>query len=122
MHCSVNPPSDKNLILSQHTNNILREKNSDHNQGLNCVRFYFLQYFFSLSSFPAFTAELNINQHVTAEQMREIVLIKAVTQRIVEMCADFSTNDARLNSRRDFIMAVAKDKFASGPEFINASR
>ncbi|WP_147245596.1 hypothetical protein [Pseudochrobactrum asaccharolyticum] len=82
----------------------------------------FFAYFFSLSSFPAFTAELNINQHVTAEQMREIVLIKAVTQRIVEMCADFSTNDARLNSRRDFIMAVAKDKFASGPEFINASR
>lgn len=53
--------------------------------------------------------------------MRETVLIKAVTQRIVEMCADFTADDTKLNSRRDLIMAVAKDQFASGQEFMNVS-
>lgn len=75
----------------------------------------------SFFSFPALTAELSINQRVTAEQMRETVLIKAITQRIVELCADFKADDTKLNSRRDLIMATAKNQFASGQEFMDAA-
>ena len=75
----------------------------------------------SFFSSPALTAELNINQRVTAEQMRETVLIKAITQRIVEMCADFTADDTKLNSRRDLIMATAKSQFSSGQAFMNAA-
>lgn len=75
----------------------------------------------SFFSSPALTAELSINQRVTAEQMRETVLIKAITQRIVEMCADFKADDTKLNSRRDLIMTTAKSQFASGQEFMDAA-
>jgi hypothetical protein len=75
----------------------------------------------SFFSSPALTSELSINQRVTAEQMRETVLIKAITQRIIEMCADFKADDTKLNSRRDLIMATAKSQFTSGQEFMDAA-
>jgi len=80
-----------------------------------------LAFLLSFFSAPALTSELSINQRVTAEQMRETVLMKAITQRIVEMCADFNADDAKLNDQRDLIMATAKSQFASSQAFMNAA-
>lgn len=72
-------------------------------------------------SSSAFSANLSIQQLVTAERMKEIVFSKAITQRIVELCADFTADDEKLNAQRDAIMTVAKTMFSSGQEFMEAA-
>lgn len=53
--------------------------------------------------------------------MRETVLAKAVTQRIVDLCADFTANEDKLSARRDAVMTIAKTMFPSGQVFMEAA-
>lgn len=106
------------FIIDQHNTGHKKKPQRRHQLRKIPLTAVLLLFFFSS---PVLAADLNIHQHVTAAQMRETVLMKAITQRIAEMCADFTADDAKLNARRDLIMTAAKSQFASGQEFMNAA-
>jgi len=81
----------------------------------------FLILIWPILSTTVHAADLTVGQQVTAAQMRDTVLAKAVTQRIVELCADFTADEAKLSARRDAVMAIAKTMFPSGKVFMEAA-
>ncbi len=74
-----------------------------------------------LAASPVSAAELTISQRVTAQQMKEIVFTKAIAQRISELCADYTVDDAKLAEQRDAVMAIAQTSFSSGQSFMEAA-
>lgn len=53
--------------------------------------------------------------------MNSVVFSKAVTQRIVDLCADFTTDDQKFSEKRDSVVGIATRMFTSGPEFMDAA-
>lgn len=65
--------------------------------------------------------ELSIEQHVVAEEMRQLVFTKAVAQRLSDLCADFQIDLTKLGAERDRLTDIAKQRFSSGKEFMTAA-
>ncbi|MFK4823121.1 hypothetical protein ACI0FS_23635 [Ochrobactrum quorumnocens] len=72
-------------------------------------------------SYSALSDELTVSQSTVAKEMNETVVTKGVIQRIVEMCAEFASDDDKLSAKRDTVMSNAKTMFASGQAFMEAA-
>lgn len=71
---------------------------------------------------PALWAsELTIEQSVVAEDMKELVLQRAILVRITEMCTEFSIDEAGLQERLTYLQSQAVENFSSREEFEEAT-
>ena len=76
---------------------------------------------FAMIAGPAFADGLTIIQSALAQQMYETVLERAVVNRMADMCAGITVNEAQFASQRDHILSLAQQNFSSGEEFIRAA-